>query len=233
MGPETFVSTDTVTYYVSNTIGGGPKANCNINITISPIISNNGGHCHGDATRPVGTPVAGTYSGNTGFDGLQFKVVHVWPQVSGRILVQAVNISDLPCSPLSTFNENFFICVRGPRNLSTTLRHSLHEFTEHHYGTPNTVLALQLLATVWRIGAPGRPTLQFNDISLRSGGVFDIGGTDWTPPHCGHRNGRTVDIRFVPKEYRTDFRAYMVTYFDIGFVHENHWHVNLRRRIPD
>lgn len=254
--PTEFISSDEVTYYVINSIGGGPKPDCNITITISPV-ENDGGHCHGGMNRPVGTPAAGSYSGNTGADGLRFKITHTWPQVSGRILVQAVNDVASPCSQLSTQNANFFICVRGPHPETFSAGmlslpdgpnyeqdsgpDNVTRHPDHHYGTPTTIAALQALAAEWANGGTGRPVLGYNDMSLRWGGVFDIESAesprppDWTPDHCGHRNGRTVDFRtnhFTPQQL-ANVEPYVRRFFDIGVKHVDHWHLTLRRNIPD
>jgi hypothetical protein len=247
-----------VTYYVIDPLTMNPKPNCGITILIRPVVDM-GGHCHGGTNRPVGTPVAGTYSGTTGPTGLDFQVPQVWPEVSGLIAVNSSVTPDGPCFPTGAEGVAFLICVRGPDpNVSTAgltelpdpgpgyeLRHGPDNQTrhpDHFYGTPNTVSSLLAIAAEWGGGAvPGRPLLQYNDIGLRWGGVFDIltEGTprppDWTPPHCGHRNGRTMDFRFadLTNDQRLQVRNILQRYFDIGKQHTTHWHVNLKRRIPD
>lgn len=71
--------------YIVHRFDGAVVTNCNATITVSAW-PNTGGHCHNDPTRPFGSPP--TSSGNTGPDGMQFKVLHTWPEVSGDLLVQ-------------------------------------------------------------------------------------------------------------------------------------------------
>jgi hypothetical protein len=62
---------------------------------------------------------------------------------------------------------------------------------DNHWGTTNALEIIQLVALDFfaTFGA----TLGINDLSLRTGGLFDIRG-DWSPPHKSHRTGTSVDI---------------------------------------
>jgi hypothetical protein len=62
---------------------------------------------------------------------------------------------------------------------------------DNHWGTPNTVANIQLVAL--DLFDVFEATLGINDMSLPLGGLFDINGT-WKPPHSSHRKGTSVDI---------------------------------------
>lgn len=64
--------------------------------------------------------------------------------------------------------------------------------TDHnHWGRPDLLSAIRALAKNWRSETGG--PLPVNDMSLPTGGLFDING-GWLPAHGGHRNGTNVDI---------------------------------------
>jgi hypothetical protein len=61
----------------------------------------------------------------------------------------------------------------------------------NHWGTLTTTDNIQRLALDFF--AILDATLGINDVSLPSGGIFDIAG-NWSPPHFWHRTGTSVDI---------------------------------------
>ena len=71
----------------------------------------------------------------------------------------------------------------------------------NHYGVPSVLDSLASFADTWAsvvvedIAEPDDQTpLYYNDISLPSGGMFDVCG-NWHSPHTFHRVGRDIDIR--------------------------------------
>jgi hypothetical protein len=62
---------------------------------------------------------------------------------------------------------------------------------DNHWGTPNTVDNIQLVALDYY--AEYGVKLGINDLSLLQGGLFDISG-EWKPSHFLHRKGVSADI---------------------------------------
>ncbi len=78
--------------------------------------------------------------------------------------------------------------------IGTTAHHPIN-----HFGKFSTITSLQQIAWNYYLefstySAFSR--LEVNDMSLRWGGLFDIGG-DWRPPHSEHRYGRQADLRRI------------------------------------
>ena len=118
---------------------------------------------------------------------------------------------------------------------------------QDHFGTAATAASIATAAAQWFNKHPALE-LVMNDMSLPLGGGFDIGGhwsgdivrNDPRPSHCnavghcGHRDGRTVDIEVNPhnspqslaKKLRDELRDALV---GNGATHINregsHWHV--------
>jgi hypothetical protein len=240
---------DQLTYIVHRSFDNAVVLNCNASITVSAW-PNTGGHCHNDPSRPFGSPQ--TASGNTGPDGMQFKVLHTWPQVSGDLLVQLQ--PDAACTVnQSGISENLFVHVRGPDPESSTAGMSQlglgtgytlekgpdndSRHPDNHYGIPALLAALQNLALDWGAPANGRPLLGYNDMSLMWGGVFDVSGAgcarppDWVSPcHCSHRNGNICDFQTTQLSLamRKKVLPYVTKYFYRG-IHGNHWHLTLKQ----
>ena len=64
----------------------------------------------------------------------------------------------------------------------------------NHYSTKGTIEKLKKLADL--ANADSSYILQYNDISLKYGGPFDISKTYlWNTPHNTHREGTNVDMR--------------------------------------
>ena len=81
-----------------------------------------------------------------------------------------------------------------PRN--DRLYKSVGETITHpynHYGTAITIAALKDLAATWRNTYPASPLLEFGNISLPWGGVFDT-NSDWKTTETSHAFGIAVDI---------------------------------------
>ena len=202
-----FASRDTITYFFQNAFG--PIPNCDINVEVRSDFAsglNTGGHCHNETNRPVGT--YSPASGNSGGDGLQFKVIHEWPEVAGRYHV-VVSTSGGPCGTASgiytvcirrgnSFSAGMMALIDGPGYERTGGAAELLRHPDHHYGTPKFIEALKSLAREFAAISPGAPILGYNDMSLRWGGLFDSdSANEWHrgQGHCGHRNGDMCDMR--------------------------------------
>jgi hypothetical protein len=96
-------------------------------------------------------------------------------------------------------------------NVGPSARHP-----DFHYVFQRVQSALQARLKAIRQMIPGLPPFSINDGSLEWGGLFDISETtslrmpagtyaNWIPPHCGHRDGYSVDVRWkdIPPNYRT------------------------------
>ncbi len=209
-----------------------------------------GGHCHADTTRPAGTPRNGAIAaGNTGANGLGFAVNHVFPEVSGAQNVIVYTPPGQDTLVINAAKDTLYIfCTRwaqfaqltgpGPGyKLQAPGADNLQRHPDYHWGKPQMIDDLKRLAAAIRDSLPGLPDVEYNDISLVWGGMFDIldPGTsrppDWTLPHCSHRFGTGVDFRTrnLPtsdSELATRLKKLMKDY---GFwVHKegDHWHLN-------
>ena len=77
-----------------------------------------------------------------------------------------------------------------------TLIGRTNQHPSNHFGTKKTIDNLKMLADT--AYADSSWTLQYNDISLISGGPFDCDVNHmWDTPHEYHREGRNVDMRPV------------------------------------
>lgn len=59
------------------------------------------------------------------------------------------------------------------------------------WALPGTITQLLTVAQKYHVAT--MRTLSINDMSLPKGGLFDI-GSDWSPPHISHRDGKAFDV---------------------------------------
>ena len=76
---------------------------------------------------------------------------------------------------------------------------------DKRFGLPETIGALQAIASAWQRAHPDAPRLGIGDISFRGGGLM--------PKHASHQKGLDIDIRPV----RGDGREQSVTYHDATY----------------
>lgn len=206
-------------YFIESPPGSGiDKPNCRVRLTVRAI-QLDGGHNH-SSTRPAGVPFDTT--GNTGFDGDQFRIAHRWPQVGGPLEIRFWCLDD-SCGSTDSSQVDFVYCLEAaplvppaacppcsgtPFNtpaipfslMAASAAYDLVGTTgEHpvnHYGLAAMQSALAATAGAWNAKFPGSTKkLAFNDQSLIYGGVFDL-HQDWkSPGHCGHRAGMECDFR--------------------------------------
>lgn len=206
--------------------------NCQIELTFS-VQPNSGGHDHHDDSRPQGTlePI----SGSTGDTGFAFTTVYTAREVAG---VTEVGVTGRTPSGGSIFG-GFTIGVRvaGLEELAEGENYDLvgsfgepgvtSQHIGNHYGTPALNAMLVRLADDHAAAFPGE-VLQYNDMSLVGGGLFDL-GNNWVRPHRDHRFGRNLDLRtiVIPAQNRRALRQLIL---DGGFrlleeLNPPHWHL--------
>lgn len=223
--PSTSGSSSKMSYYLAvvNVYTGQVIPNSSISVDYSAT-ANSGGHDHHDNSRPKGTYVP--ESGNTGSSGW-LLFTYTAPQVSGEIYhyFTCVSGDDSPCWPAYGYG---YVLVPDLAALGAGTNYTLIGQTgahqSNHYGTFGTNQALVSLANAFAARFPGS-VLQYNDISLQWGGLFDI-SSGWASPHKSHRFGNNVDfnqraVRVSRREaLRQLIRAQGFAILDEG----NHWH---------
>lgn len=195
------------------------KPNCQVRLTVRAI-QLDGGHSH-SSTRPAGAPFDTT--GNTGFDGDQFRIPHRWPQVGGPLQIRFWALHDtcgstdssnvdyvyclaaaplvpaFPCPPCTPSQFNIpavafpVMAASANYDLIGNPPGSIHP--GNHYGLRAMIDSLASAAAAFRAKFPTGPKLAFNDMSLLYGGVFDLNANWLSPGHCGHRAGMECDFR--------------------------------------
>lgn len=169
-----------------------PNCQIQLNHIVAP---NSGGHDHHDENRPQGE-LAPT-EGSTGDTGFGFTTVYTAPEPAG---VTAVDVmATLPGG--GAIFGGLTIGVRVPDlqelqegdsyRLIGQFGTSLHQ--RNHFGTPGLNAALVFTAAVYALRFPGQ-RLEYNDMSLLGGGLFDL-GNNWSRPHRDHRFGVNVDLQ--------------------------------------
>ena len=85
--------------------------------------------------------------------------------------------------------------MRVPGLVALPRNDTLYNFTgataehpQNHYGTPNTIAALEKLAADWHKTYPNSPLLEIGNISLPWGGTFDT-ENDWHEDGYSHSFG--------------------------------------------
>lgn len=192
--------------------------------------ANSGGHDHDDAARPAGT--FDKYEGSTGSDGQGLSVTYTAPQVSGTVQVRVDCTS--PSGPCNSGNLPINVEVPGLVPLPAGLNYNLvgsfglpgvtSQHSGNHFGTSSFTAKLVYLADLYYLKFNSK--LDYNDISLPLGGLFDI-GNNWRPSHHEHRVGISGDIRLVPAGRRKDLRDMVKAARITGATieHSTHWHV--------
>ena len=104
---------------------------------------------------------------------------------SGSVDVKVGKLEPIPGSPFYALQDNAGNVIGAVRN-----KHS-----DNHYLTGTAIGKLQEFAKVYQKTVNPGAKLYLNDASLMWGGLFDVGVTNWTSPHAGHRNGVGLDVR--------------------------------------
>lgn len=228
--PIGFTSLKYVTVLIFDLSTGGIYLNINSSITQARPEPNttSGGHEHNNSSRPVGS--FDTLSGNTGPSGYGFTTIYTAPEASGN-LEFTVKCDICPVDEINYLHVE----VPGLASLQPAAQYNLVGSTathpDNHYGTPSFVTKLAALGALYNlkyINQTGNQ-LEFNDISLVTGGLFDISG-GWASPHIEHRNGISGDLRLVPVSRQEKLREFMAAVGITGttLVHgapAPHWHI--------
>ncbi len=157
-----------------------------------------GGHIHDLHVRPGGRFVTArqetTYMLQARTDST--GKVQCKYQCSGTGGVDSIYVRGT--SPIDTATALVSVRVQGMMELPAGAHYELiggvPRHPSNHFGTKKTIDKLQMLAD--SAYADSSWTLQYNDISLISGGPFDCDSTHrWDTPHQTHREGKNVDMR--------------------------------------
>jgi hypothetical protein len=187
-----------------------------------------GGHLHDDGSRPRGTYEPS--SGNTGASGV-LTTTYTSPEASG--IIDNILTGQLP-NGQAVNAASFTIGVEIPdlvplgAGANYNLVGSGTEHPDNHYGTPTLNGMLRTLADSYAAAFPGQ-RLDYNDMSLAYGGVFDIAYT-WKPDHFEHRFGQNCDLRIrtVPPQQRPRLRQLIYAVGIRGILEHKvnpHWHL--------
>lgn len=170
-------------------------------ITIDPPVArnNSGGHYLGHSEgRPTGnhTPAAGWVSETDG----HLHTTYIASEIGG--VVDAAIHCDAGFISCRDGKVSFGVGVKGLEDLGPGVGYVLtgakSPHPSNHWGVPAFLAATRKMAALFANDYPNDP-LQFNDVSLEYGGVFDVAaksanGYAWTPPHSTHRLGTNMDI---------------------------------------
>jgi len=115
------------------------------------------------------------------------------------LLVRVADLIPLPePASASQYRQIGGRCTHhGPVAADSTVPLGCRTPNDNHYGAPDVIEALPLIAFAYAAHFPERNVIKFNDISLHAGGLFDIDG-NWKAAHGTHRTGRDVDVRSDP-----------------------------------
>lgn len=229
-------------------------------VLISTPVALSGGHNH-DENRPTGSfEVLGNpsvYTTNTGIDG-SFLLSYVSTATSGQELITANSAAD---SQARTTTRTLTVEVPGLVLLPTTTFYtkvggtSLHSglpagaIDDNHYGAAEFNAIISSVSAQFKARFPSR-TVRINDMSLPSGGIFDIGPTGscfldfpanmkpckvWSKPHSFHRRGTSCDYNLdigLPQGQKStrESRFIKAEFSRLGvkvWPESDHWHVYL------
>lgn len=231
-----FVSTKTETIYVYDVTTGYIIPNSNVTLTPPKPRPFSGGHDHNDTSRPAGS--LSPLSGNTGANGFQFQTTFTAPEVSG--IVDTYGNCTAPGGFTCFPNYDVPIGVEVPYffELAPGSTYDLvgsygmpgvnSQHTRNHFGTYSFTSKLLDLAALYYMQYQNQPNpkLQFNDMSLEKGGLFDI-YNNWHPDHFEHRVGISADLSLVAPARRRNLPLLLRKAGIVGLVkvHANHWHI--------
>jgi hypothetical protein len=157
--------------------------------------------------------------------------------VSGREnLFFSLEVGTQPGPPPSPRREEVRVRVGGLSSMVAGTNYRLvgqsSRHPANHYATPRVRQALQSIADQFASefsGQPGYQVLEYNDISLVWGGLFDIyRETNWQPPHIYHRVGINVDFSNadeLPGHMQAALRRIIRDHGGVILNEGNHWHV--------
>ena len=194
--------------------------------------ANSGGHDHDSTNRPKGS--LSLHTGFTGASGLEFQSIYTAPEVSGHVQssISCTAPGYPPCDP-----GDYFVFVTAVQNLINLPPSSTYKLTgtkpihvSNHWATASFANKWMTVANAYfmEFGA----VLSINDISLPTGGMFDI-NQNWVPDHYEHRIGITADIGTPPFRNVTFLKSMLLQEGITGrlTIHPppgppaHHWHI--------
>lgn len=119
-------------------------------------------------------------------------------------------IEDLYSNICGQWTDILYVEIPGLNRMPTGTDYVLYNsedgeknHPDNHFGTPALINTIKAVASEYKTAAPDAEPLQIGDMSLFTGGVFDI-KHDWTVPHTGHALGTDADIgkNVVPRANR-------------------------------
>lgn len=156
-----------------------------------------GGHAHdinSTDSRATGVITPETFTLNAPYPQ-NFKSSYVCGEVSGDILVEQTAVDPFGNTYLATCT--FRLGISGLQRLTSSPAISLvgktSKHPDNHYGTTDMCAKISALAAAFH--SKFNKPIFVNDMSLSSGGLFDING-GFTTPHSTHRLGTNVDINY-------------------------------------
>jgi hypothetical protein len=189
---------------------GQPTDGCSVLVSAS-LGSNSGGHDHTNS-RPLGkiqdielivgqtTSTTVNISMPTNTNGAGSVIVYEAPEAAGDVnlnfdgygpdgspITVAPSVANVQVSEFSAIvadKLNFNIESHSSGNRGTTeMNNRIQQMTSWYvqYATDANLTSSQI------------PDLRSEAASVPRGGIFDI-DQDWLTPHCGHRNGRQMDL---------------------------------------
>lgn len=210
-----------ITWYVS----GPPMSIVQLSLE---RIANSGGHIHPNTNDngPKGSLSPSTLTLKDKYPQ-NYPVLYTAPKISGSVKIIS-RFSD------GTFNVNFndvrvpgIVAFSGGNGIILTGATDKHP--QNHYGLPALNDRIRRLASKFK--SEFGKNIIVNDMSLESGGVFDISG-QWRPPHQTHQDGRRVDIHSQSMN-DAEIRFFRESAEAIGFrrviLEDNppHWHLEI------
>lgn len=206
-----------VTWYLN-----GPQGSA---FQTSLAFQGGGGHAHSSGStdaRATGTiaPASGTLSGpypqnvvQTYRAGAFCGIVHDHSVIGGTVFENDYTIA---IAGLASLGASTGVVLVG-----TTAQHP-----SNHWGVP--ALCSQIAALGAAFHAEFKKPIYVNDMSLQTGGFFDVNG-DFAAPHQTHQDGRNVDVNWssMTDKERAWFKSKAES---LGFRVElhpnpNHWHL--------
>jgi hypothetical protein len=241
---------NTTTVVVRALRGTEPVAGVPVELRVEPV-PNSGGHDHHDASRPRGRLSA--TSGVTGADG-KFTTTYTASEIAGveEVIARSPQAGEEVKARIEVKVEGLvalglgqhYELVGAPQNHAVTndpcrSTPPTSQHSRNHYGTAALIAAIQNIATTYGSLHSG-VRLRINDMSLESGGLFDIGNrwiTGIGEGHAEHRMGENADVGFkgIDAGYRfvnisPDDLLPLIKRYTTGQPkrHDDHYHIRIR-----
>ena len=174
--------------------------------------------------RPLGT--FGSTSGTTNASG-QFQTTYTVSQFAGQETISAT-VDGASGSATLNIQLSGLSALAAGTNYDLQGAKPVHP--SNHFGTATANSHLPPIANQYAAQFPGSK-LNYNDMSLSVGGLFDIGppkGVLWATPHDEHRLGKNCDVSKsnVPSSRWTALTTIFTNNGSPNFLAEaDHWHL--------